>query len=276
MQEGNSAAPSRGGCYWRAGSAGEERQRSACAPALAACLGAAQPLEGLPCSLEDGLPCAAAAEDRVELSFWQSSAGQATSRIASQVSPAGTAGFSSRKRRRGKCRCSSSPLAAQPAQQLMCRLRDIFVTQPWFAGAEEPGGSRLPLLSLRAGLPEHVPEASGILCSLRCRPGPGGACTGLRSREKTGRGRAAWGLRAGVQGPWGGDGCHPAPPAHCTRWVQTPPTRPRWLCLPRQQRFGVGWARQHALPTKGPAPKAGTAAVSARGWQLRGARRCLC
>lgn len=49
---------------------GEERQRSTCAWALAACLAAAEPLEGLLCSsssLEDGLPCAVAAEDRIEL-----------------------------------------------------------------------------------------------------------------------------------------------------------------------------------------------------------------
>lgn len=59
-----------GELVWCAGRRGSEARD--CAQALAACLPAAEPLEGLLCSsslLEDGLRCAVAAEDRVELSL---------------------------------------------------------------------------------------------------------------------------------------------------------------------------------------------------------------
>lgn len=247
---------------------GEERQRSICAGAVAACLPAAEPSEGSLRSsslLEDGLRCAVAAEDRVELSLAACSAGRATFRVTSQVSPAGTAGFNSSKWRSGKCRCSRSPLSAP---SLTRRLRVVFVTIVCrWRGA---GRQQVASAFTSGGLAERVPEASGILRCLRCYRGTRrsrrkAGCGGLRAREKTGRGRAAWGLRGGAWGPRGGDGCHCATSARCTQWVQT--RRPRWLRLPCQQRFCLRWVWQHALTTKGPVPKVGTAAVSRQGGQ---------
>lgn len=164
------------------------------------------------------------------------------------------------------------PSRLSPAHQPMCCLRAVFVTQPYFAGAEEPGGSRLPLLSLRAGVAEHVPETSGILCSLRCRPGPGGACTGLPDEEQgcdPVRKRGEEGQCGGCELERRGCGEGTGATMHTLLTARGGCKPPRWLCLPRQQRFGVGWVRQHVLPMKGPVPKVGTAAVSARGWQQR-------
>lgn len=49
-----------------------------------------------------------------------------------------------------------------------------------------------------------------------------------------------------------------------------PTPKPRQLRLPCQQRCCVSWVQQRALIVKGPAPRAGTAAVSTQGWERAG------
>lgn len=144
-----------GGLVWRAG-----RRGSTCAlpsPWRVCC--APHPCWGTGCTVGG----------RASSSHEQSSAGQATSCVASRVSPAGSTGLSSSRRRRGNCCCSPLP-SARAALQLTCCLRLAFVAQPvcWRRGAQR----QLPLLSLRAGLAKQVPEAAGVLCSPCCHPGP--------------------------------------------------------------------------------------------------------